>query len=172
MSEKVATTAEAVERKDPRGRILGIAGYVAKLPRGSRAELRRLRVGTDHVPPEPFWRIVDRYGIETHEELFWLRVIPLMVEHEHRKGVRAGAALSQAGVSSARLERWLRLGRSSALAEARRLLSKVDSGFDWPGFGTLLLYWNDRARMAFARDFFLASTPVTPHDTQSTKGDE
>jgi CRISPR type I-E-associated protein CasB/Cse2 len=130
-----------------------------------------MRSGTDHVPPEVFWRIVDRYEIKPHDELFWLHVIPLMVEHEHKNGVRAGAALFRVGVSAARIERWLRLDRPAALAEARRLLTRVNSGFDWPRFGKLLLFWNDPARMAFARDFFLAHSP-TKHDDQSTKGGE
>ena len=156
MSEEAVTTVTAAKPDDSiRTRMLKIAGYVTKLPRGDRAELKRLRIGAHQVPPDVFWRIVHRYGIRPDEELFWLQVIPLMVEHEHRNGVRAGTALSRADVSAARIERWLRRDRSSALEEAQRLLTKVDSGFDWTGFGTLLFFWNDRARMAFARDFFL-----------------
>lgn len=170
-SEVTRTTAE--KPIDPvRHRILGIAGYVASVPRGDRAELRRLKAGENHVPPEVFWRLVGRYEIRPDEEALWLRVLPLMVDHGHRNDLRAGAALSRAGVSASRVERWLRLDRTSALAEARRLLSKVDSGFDWPDFGALLVFWNDRARMAFARDFFLGQKPTTDDDASSTKGDE
>ncbi len=49
--------------KDPvRTRILAISGYVSQLRPGERAQLRRLRPSDDYVPPEVFWRIVDRYG--------------------------------------------------------------------------------------------------------------
>ena len=155
-----------------RDQLRRIAGYLSKLPRGDRAALRRLREGKDHFPPAVFWRIVDRYEIRPSTEPFWLNVIPLMVEHSHRPGRRAGRVLQQADVAAARVERWLRLTHHTAWAEARRLLSKADGGFDWADFGVLLFFWTEENRLAFARDFFLGPPRQAAPDTQTDEGDE
>lgn len=149
-------------------RLWGVAGYVARenLPRGPRAQLRRLEADPARIPPQVFWDLVDRYGIERgEEEDFWLQVVPLMVRHPHEPGSLPGAALARAGVSAARVERWLRLDRAGARREAGRLLSHLgDGGLDWPGsrygwnvgFGPLLHDWTAEQRRAFARQFFLS----------------
>src|SRR5690606_6786074 len=115
-------------------RLAGIAGYLEKLPRGERAEIRRLRWGAT-MPPEVFWRIVERYDIDESDEPFWIAVLPLMVKHAHGRKRRPGAVLEAAGVSSARLERWLRLDRQSAWRETGRLLSRVQEPLDWVQLG-------------------------------------
>lgn len=137
--------------------LVGVAGYVEALKRGPRAMLRRLGANPDHIPPQVFWDIVDRYGIARHEEDFWLAVVPLMVQHPHQFGNPPGRALAGAGVSAARVERWLRLDRAAAFDAASRLLSHLgDGGLDWTRLGPLLRYWNDDQRRGFARDFFLS----------------
>ena len=146
-----------------------VAGHVTSLPRGPRAVLRRLRQHADEVPPSVFWAIVDKYQIERRDEQFWLSILPLMVAHEHRPGRAPGQALAAAGVKPARVERWLRYDRDRATAEARRLLSKIDSGFDWAQMGALLWWWNDRARRDFARQFFLSGGGQPAEDG---KGDD
>ena len=169
VSDKEAGTAEHTEKPSVSTKLLGVAGYIANLPRGERAQLRRVRDGTHEIPPEVFWRIVERYEIRPGDERFWLQVVPLMVDHSHRSGARAGHALAGAGVAGARIERWLRLDRPSAWRESRRLLSRLDSGFDWKRFGTLLFFWTEQARLDFARDFFLAaSRPSQDTDHKAT----
>lgn len=144
-------------------RLAGAAGYVSQLQRGDRAMLRRLRGRYSEVPPEPFWRIVERYEIPEgdREDRFWMSVLPLMVQHAHQRGSRPGRVLCRAGVSPARLERWLRRDCEGAWAEADRLLSQVDQPFDWVQFGFLLYYWDHRQygeknRRRLARDYFLS----------------
>jgi len=148
-------------------KLWGIAGYVSRdtLPRGPRAELRRLSTDPARIPPQVFWSLVDRYEIGRDEEEFWLRVIPLMVLHPHDPKTAPGVALARAGVSPARIERWLRLDRESARREAGRLLSHLgDAGLDWAGqrsgwkvgLGPLMHDWTESQRRDFARQFFLS----------------
>lgn len=154
--------------------VAGIAGYLDELRRANRrgdlAMLRRLGREQGGVPPEVFWRIVDRYEITPGEEAFWLAVLPLMVKYPHRPGAHPGAALSRAGVKSARLERWLRLDRPGALREASRLLSKVDGPLDWVALAHLLRSWSEDGRRRLARDFFLS--PEQRDSLPSHTGDE
>lgn len=162
------------ERPPYARQVLGIAGYVQDresgggLSRGERAELRRMR-SDDVFPPEPFWTLVDRYDIPPYEEDFWRDVIPLMVDHPHDGGLRPGRALAQAGVSPARIERWLRLDPERARKEAARLLTQLDSGLDWPRFAGLLRFWTDRNRRAFARDYFLSPEHRERNRTHATQ---
>lgn len=140
---------------------VSVAGYVDNLPNGDRAELRRLRGRFREMPPEVFWRIVERYEVPRRDEEFWMAVLPLMIEHPHRPRCRTGRVLKNSGVSSARLEKWLRLDHDSALEEAGRLLSQVDGPINWRQFGYLLYLWShpeygERNRRDLARDFFLA----------------
>lgn len=132
-----------------------VAGYVGSLPRGPRAELRRLRQHADEIPPDIFWQVVDKHDLAPSEEDWWLAILPLMVAHEHQPGRRPGHALKQAGVKPARVERWLRYDRDRAIEEAHRLLALLDSGFDWVRMGKLLRWWTDPQRRELARDFFL-----------------
>jgi CRISPR type I-E-associated protein CasB/Cse2 len=155
-------TVEAPEQRSFASTVLGIAGmvthrrYGGAMDRGSRAELRRMRSG-DLFPPEPFWMLVARYDIRPSEELFWIDVVPLMVDHRHNQGLPPGRALAEAGVSGARIERWLRFHAERAREEAGRLLTRLDSGLNWVSFASLLRFWNDdRNRRALARDFFLS----------------
>lgn len=139
----------------------GVAGYVANLQAGEQAELRRLRGRYRELPPEVFWRIVDRYDIPPHQEDFWMAVLPLMVEHRHKPQCRTGRVLARSGVSSARLEKWLRLDQQGALDEAGRLLSQVEGPINWVQFCFLLSLWGhpelgERNRRDLARDYFLA----------------
>lgn len=151
---QVSTPTEALGFRD---QILGAAGYVSTLQRGPRAVLRRMGADSDRIPPQQFWNVVERYGIRSEDEDFWLTVLPLMVRHEHRFDRTPGRALAQAGVSAARIERWLRLDRAGARAEAGRLLSQLKGeGFDWIRFAALLRFWSEDERRRFARDFFLS----------------
>jgi hypothetical protein len=133
----------------------GVAGYVENLPRGPRAVLRRLSASEERIPPQVFWDIAERYQIQERDEPFWLVVIALIVKHPHEPGLAPGIALARAGVSAARLERWLRLDRPAALRDADRLLSHLgDGGLDWTRFGPLLRFWTEDARRELARHFF------------------
>jgi hypothetical protein len=135
---------------------LGIAGYLAALPRGPRAILRRLWQHGDEPPPDEFWQVVDRYRIPPQDELFWVAVLPLMIACPHA-WLRPGDAVARAGVAKTRVERWLRLDQERACREANRLLARLDSGLDWTQFGPLLYHWGDEGRRrAFARQFFLS----------------
>lgn len=147
-------------------RVWRIAGYVGRggLPRGPRAQLRRLGADDRQLPPQVFWDIVARFDIgRGAEEEYWLQVLPLMVRHPHDPHTPPGVALARAGISGARIERWLRLDRHRARREARRLLSKLgDSGLDWSGgprgigLGPLLHDWTESQKRAFARQYFLS----------------
>lgn len=138
--------------------VLGTAAYVASLPRGPRAVLRRLEAAPEYIPPQVFWDVVERYGIRRNDEDFWLGVLPLMVRHEHRFDRTPGRALAAGGVSAARVERWLRLDANGARSEAGRLFSHLKGeGFDWTRLAPLLRFWTEDERRRFARDFFLSA---------------
>lgn len=151
-------------------KLAGAAGYITKLRRGERAILRRLRDSRENIPPEIFWRIVDRYQIsaDPDEETFWMVVLPLMVKYEHQPGARPGAVLARAGVSAARVERWLRLDRDAARRESSRLLSRIEGPIDWVALGYLLSFWSESDRRRFARDFFLS--PEQRERSNASKG--
>lgn len=155
------TTAALPEASSLERQLLGVAGYVANLRRGPRAALRRLASDPDGVPPQEFWDVVERYDISRYDEPFWLRMIPLMVRHPHAD-ISPGRALARAGISAARVERWLRLDAESALAQAARLLSHLgDAGLHWAHFGRLLHAWHHtdhgpHLRRKMAREFFLS----------------
>jgi CRISPR type I-E-associated protein CasB/Cse2 len=135
---------------------LKASGYVQRVRRGPRAVLRRLDAGPDRVPPQVFWDVVEHCRIRPREEEFWLAVLPLLVRHPHRFDLSPGRALAHAGVSAARVERWLRLSREDAIRAAGRLLTRVENGMDWTRLGPLLRFWTEDARRELARDFFLS----------------
>lgn len=161
---------ELKEEHSLASRLVGIAGYVAKLPRGEQAELRRLRQHAGAIPPEVFWRIVDRYEIHPGDEEFWKAILPLMVKYPHTRGARPGHMLEEAGVSAPRVERWLRMDRDGALREADRLFSRLQGGVDWVRLGHLLHRWDEEHRTGLARDFFLRRSRRTAQST--TRGGE
>lgn len=161
---------EATERGHTlRSRIAGIAGYIQELPRGDKAELRRLRQESGRIPPEVFWRIVARYEIHESDEPFWQSVLPLMVKYPHTPGAKPGRMLDEVRVSPARVERWLRLDHGAALREADRLLSKLKAGVDWVQLGYLLYFWDDDRRKQLARDYYVTRSRRT---AQSSEGGE
>jgi hypothetical protein len=127
---------------------------------GPLAELRRLeRLDDDDPPPEAFWDLVQAAGIRGDErERFWQGLLPMLVTCPHARGARPGRVLRRAGVSSARVERWLRLGARDARRELRKLLRRTD-GVDFVRLSRLLWSWEqpsgDALRREFARDFFL-----------------
>lgn len=141
--------------------VLGIAGTVRDrsdgggMNRGERAELRRMRED-ELFPPEPFWRLVERYDIRESQEPFWIDLVPLMVDHPHTSELSPGLALARSGVSGARIERWLRLDRARARKEAGRLLARLEKGLNWIHFAGLLRFWTNRDRRQFARNYFLS----------------
>lgn len=121
--------------------------------RGERAELRRL--DPDAVPPEAYWRLVERFELEGPEDRFWLTVVPMMVDHRHGD-TAPGGALAASGVTGARVERWLRFDAQRARREAGRLFARCDRPFDWGQLAALLFLWNEKEKRRLARDFFLA----------------
>jgi CRISPR type I-E-associated protein CasB/Cse2 len=146
-----------------RDQVFGVARDLSKLRRGPRAVLRRIHSDPRHIPPQPFWDLVARYEIPERDEPFWLKVIPLMVVYPHRLEAPPGRALAAAGVSPARVERWLRLDASAARNEAHRLLSHLkEGGLNWVSFAYLLRDWTDQQRRGFAREFFLSPQHHTP----------
>lgn len=151
-----ASATRALPDLDGRKRqFVAIAGYVSGLPRGQRAELRRGAARGSAIPPEVFWRIVDRYAIPEHEEQYWQTIAALMVVLPHQSGIAPGRAVASSGVAGARAERWLRHDRDRALGEAARLFARVTDGVNWADLGLLLLLWTPRQRRKFARDFYL-----------------
>lgn len=131
--------------------------------RGERAELRRLDAAV--LPPVVYWRLVERFELEAHEDRFWLDLLPMMVDHPHGD-LTPGRGLAASSVSGARVERWLRLDAQRARREVRRLFARCDRPFDWAQLAALLFLWSDQERRRFARDFFLA-----PEQREARAGD-
>lgn len=176
MSDQTGTElgGTATAQEEPRtlgSRLAGIAAYIGQLPRGERAELRR--ISATRTPPAPFWGIVDRYDVHPAEEDFFVAVIPAMVRCPHVPGRSPGRVLRSAGVSAARVERWLRMTRAGALRETQRIFAQVSDGVDWSRLGPLLYLWDrpdgERQRRHFARSYYRAQ-PIQP--SESANGDE
>lgn len=126
---------------------------------GALAALRRLeRVGDDSPPPAAYWDLVAGANVRADYERFWQALLPMMVSCPHAHGAKAGRELRAAGVSPARIERWLRLASADARRELRKLLCRT-SQVDWVRLSRLLWTWDaprgDELRREFARDFFL-----------------
>lgn len=162
MTDDSTSTVVSAEELQPFARtVRGIAGMVkvrnagGAMSRGERAELRRMRRGAP-FPPEPFWRLVERFEIPPTAELFWMDVVPHMINRPHDPDRRPGQALAEAHLSGARLERWLRLEPERARGEAGRLLARLDGGLNWVTFAGLLWFWTPQHRRELARDFFLS----------------
>jgi CRISPR type I-E-associated protein CasB/Cse2 len=176
---QAASGLEGPARTDTlRSECLAIVRHIDTLRRyrraGPLAELRRLeRVGDGGPPPEAFWSLITAARItDVQREAFWEAVVPMMVTCAHTPTARPGRALRRAGVSSARLERWLRLSADSARRELRKLLRRID-GVDWVRLAHLLWHWDhpvqgDALRRAFARDFFLSEPPAAAPTTTPT----
>lgn len=149
-------------RRSPGSRAAGLAGHIERLPRGDRAELRRLAFKDQ--PPAAFWRLAahpDR-GFPAHEEPFWMAILPLMATHPHAPGRPLGRRLAEAGVSFARVERWMRYPQDRALGELRKLLARVDGGVDWGQLADTLWFWQQQPERlrGVARDYFRAQPAV------------
>ncbi|MBA4157520.1 MAG: hypothetical protein H0X65_08590 [Gemmatimonadetes bacterium] len=123
---------------------------------GDQAMLRRLSPERDTVPPEAYWRLLPQGETDWSQRAFWYALLPLLVRHPHAEGTSLGTALARAGVSEARVERWLRRTARDARADAPRLFSRLVT-VDWTEAGPLLRYWRQRDRWRVADDFF--STP-------------
>lgn len=142
-----------------RRQLASAAGWIAAAERGRRlgelATLRRMARDPAALPPASFWSVIAQLGSSPHADAFWRSVLPLMVDVPHARGRRPGHACRAAGVSAARVERWLRLDRDAAAMECRRFLQRLDGGVDWVELGTLLHDWTDAARLRFARDYYV-----------------
>lgn len=158
-----ATAAAELDQSDLARRIAATAGRIRTLHeagrRGELAELRRMR--RDDVPPEPFWSLVEAYEIPERDEEFWIAILPLMVRHEHQSRAAPGRALAEARVAPSRVERWLRMDRTRAWTEARRILAQVKQPIDWVQLGFLLYFWDHpswgrKNRHRLARQYFRA----------------
>jgi hypothetical protein len=146
-----------------RDECVSIAAQIAWLEEKERsgplAELRRLGRRDDGPPPETFWWLVERAKISGWTEEFWEALVPMMVTCPHRWKQFAGHTLSEAGVAPSRVERWLRMGSSTARVELRKLLRRIDH-VDWVRLSALLYHWDDpnvgpRLKRELARDFYL-----------------
>lgn len=156
-------------------RLAGVAAYVGELPRGDRAELRRVSVS--RTPPAPFWKIVGRYAIRPNEEDFFIGVIPAMVLCPHKPGRSPGRVLRAAKVSAARVERWLRMNRATALRECQRILAQARDGVDWAELGTLLYLWErpqgNALRRKLARSYYVGDpASAADDDSETTNGED
>ena len=161
IDDSASTAATVQEPASFASTVRGIAGMVqdrnsgGAMSRGERAELRRMRAGAA-FPPEPFWTLVERFGIPPAAEPFWMDVVPHMIDQPHDPRRRPGRALAEAQLSGARLERWLRLEPERARKEAGRLLVRLEGGLNWVTFAGLLWFWTPQDRRGLARDFFLS----------------
>ncbi len=159
--DSASTSAPVQEPGTFASTVMGIARTVqdrssgGAMSRGERSELRRMRSGTA-FPPEPFWTLVERFAIPPPAELFWMDVVPHMIDHPHDPRRRPGRVLAEAQLSGARLERWLRLEPERARKEAGRLIVRLDGGLNWVTFAGLLRFWSPQDRRGLARDFFLS----------------
>lgn len=123
--------------------------------RGLLAALRRISDDPRDLPPEEFWDLAQHHKIPQSEEPLWLRLLPLMAVHPNDASRSLGAALEEARVTPARLERWLRADRDEALEQTPRILARLGSGgIHWVDLAYLLRDWTPKQRRDLARDFF------------------
>lgn len=149
-------------------RAAGLAGYIENLPRGQRAQLRRVSFAGQ--PPAIFWQMArhPELGFPSEEEAFWLEVLPLMANQPHTPARPFGRRLAEGRVSFSRIERWMRYPQERALPELRKLLDRIDGGVDWASLAEALWHWQRRPDLlrAIARDYYRA----LPEETERPSG--
>jgi hypothetical protein len=144
-----------------------IRKMVESASRRDLAVLRRLGRPGYPIPGDVVWEFLDRYAREEEHEM-WAVVLPLMARRVFHVRGSLGYMMYEAGISPARLERWLRRDRASALREARLLITRMEStGIPWGEAGELLYEWNDEQRKRVARDFFRARRKASRRQTST-----
>jgi CRISPR type I-E-associated protein CasB/Cse2 len=125
-----------------------LAGRLAALGTGPRADLRRLRAdATDRWRSAAFYRIYadaispDQTGDDEHQRR-WAMILAGMTKLDHHFGCNAGAALADNGFSERRLVRLLDADQDHLAAELRALVSFLaakGAAVNWTDLADLVL---------------------------------
>jgi CRISPR system Cascade subunit CasB len=153
-------------------RALAIAAALAAANPGDKAEARRMGIAGSSL----FWRQMARLGIPVGQEADWLlftRLVALMTPASrntsiHNSDRALGAALADAGLSEARLARFLAArgqSRHDALERAIRMMARKGGGLDVTDLARAILWPDDTSRLA--RSYYRQFDHVKDEDTQN-----
>jgi CRISPR system Cascade subunit CasB len=123
------------------------------LPRGARADLRRVSEPGDLSYAPAFYRLFPG----TRPDDRYRRLAYLVPWCRHAAGAKAlGAQLAESNVSEQRVLQTARSHAPGDLVQLRRLVMHIDAALDWSNFGRALWYWGDRAKRELVEDFYIA----------------
>lgn len=128
-----------------------------KLPKGSKAELRRVSRPDELIEVPAFYRLFSGRATQEWEKLIYQRLIFCLPCIKHTDdNVGLGKALATGkGVSEKRLFQVIRSGAPNDMIQLRRILQMVEPSVNWPGTAKLLWYWSERSKRDLLEDYFI-----------------
>lgn len=120
---------------------------------GARADLRRAAEPDDVALTPALYRLFP--GERPNDR--HLRVAYLLPYAKHAaKAKSLGAQLAEAKVAEARVLQVARAHEPLDMIQLRRLLMQIEPTVDWSEFGTMVWFWNERAKRQLVEDFYIA----------------
>lgn len=122
-------------------------------PTGARADLRRAAEPDDVALTPALYRLFPGQ----RPNVRYLRVAYLLPYAKHAaKAKSLGAQLAEAKVAEARVLQVARAHEPLDMIQLRRLLMQIEPTVDWSEFGTMVWFWNERAKRQLVEDFYIA----------------
>jgi CRISPR system Cascade subunit CasB len=131
-----------------------------QLPKGPKAELRRVGKPEDLIEVPAFYRLFSgKAQLEWEKEKYQRLIFCLPCVRHISEDVGLGKALAKGkGVSEKRLFQVVRSNAPNDVIQLRRILHMVEPAVNWPRTAKLLWYWNDRSKRDLLEEYFINQT--------------
>jgi CRISPR system Cascade subunit CasB len=128
-----------------------------KLPKGPKAELRRVGKPDDLIEVPAFYRLFSGRAVAEWEKEKFQRLIYCLPCVSHTgEDIGLGKALAKGrGVSEKRLFQVVRSEAPNDVIQLRRILQMVEPSVNWPKAARQLWYWNDRSKRDLLEEYFI-----------------
>lgn len=128
-----------------------------QLPKGPKAELRRVGKPEDLIEVPAFYRLFSgKAQLEWEKEKYQRLIFCLPCIRHIDEDVGLGKALAQGkGVSEKRLFQVVRSNAPNDVIQLRRILHMVEPAVNWPKAAKLLWYWNERSKRDLLEEYFI-----------------
>ncbi len=131
-----------------------------QLPKGPKAELRRIGKPEDLIEVPAFYRLFSgKAQLEWEKEKYQRLIFCLPCIRHIDEDVSLGKALAKGkGVREKRLFQVVRSNAPNDVIQLRRILQMVEPAVNWPKTAKLLWYWNDRSKRDLLEEYFINHT--------------
>lgn len=128
-----------------------------QLPKGPKAELRRVGRPDELILVPAFYRLFSGRAMQEWEKLAYQRLIFCLPCIKHTDNdIGLGKALARGkGVSEKRLFQVIRSDTPNDMIQLRRILQMVEPSVNWSNTAKLLWYWNERSKRDLLEDYFI-----------------